>query len=56
LTSPACIFSFLFTAVRRGELKEAWSWTDESDEEVEKKKKGTEAKAAQPEKDSAQSD
>jgi hypothetical protein len=26
--SPACILSLLTTALIRGELKEAWSWTD----------------------------
>lgn len=31
--SPACILSFLITAVSRGEFKEAWSWADESPED-----------------------
>lgn len=26
--SPACILSFLITAGLRGELREAWSWSD----------------------------
>lgn len=26
--SPACILSFFFTAWRRGELIEAWRWSD----------------------------
>lgn len=33
--SPACIFSFLITAVRRGELKGALEWSD--DPELDKK-------------------
>ena len=28
--SPACILSFFITALRRGELQEAWNWTDEA--------------------------
>jgi len=27
--SPACILSFFVTALARGELKDAWSWSDE---------------------------
>ncbi|KAK7692618.1 hypothetical protein QCA50_004250 [Cerrena zonata] len=27
--SPACILSFLLTALTRGELKDAWAWSDE---------------------------
>lgn len=27
--SPGCILSFLLTAVARGELKDAWAWSDE---------------------------
>ncbi|CAL1707111.1 unnamed protein product [Somion occarium] len=27
--SPACILSFLLTAVARGELQDAWTWSDE---------------------------
>jgi len=30
--SPACILSFLITALIRGELKSAWSWTDEPEQ------------------------
>ncbi|OBZ68284.1 Minor histocompatibility antigen H13 [Grifola frondosa] len=30
--SPACILSFIATALIRGELKEAWSWSDEPEE------------------------
>jgi len=30
--SPACICSFLFTAVYRGELREAWEWSDDPEE------------------------
>ncbi|KAJ4483461.1 peptidase A22B, signal peptide peptidase [Lentinula aciculospora] len=30
--SPACILSFVTTALVRGELSEAWSWIDETDE------------------------
>ncbi len=26
--SPACILSFLITAVTRGEFKDAWDWSD----------------------------
>lgn len=28
--SPACMLSFLLTALFRGELSEAWKWTEES--------------------------
>lgn len=28
-SSPACILSFLLTAVFRGEFKEAWNWSDD---------------------------
>ncbi|KAI5123997.1 hypothetical protein M0805_006407 [Coniferiporia weirii] len=31
--SPACILSFLLTALARGEFKEAWEWTDEAEHE-----------------------
>lgn len=27
--SPACILSFFITALSRGELKEAWRWSDD---------------------------
>lgn len=30
--SPACILSFLFTGLRRGELKQVWQWKDEPEE------------------------
>jgi len=33
--SPACILSFFITAVLRGELKSAWSWSDEPEKSVE---------------------
>ncbi|KAH8119344.1 signal peptide peptidase-domain-containing protein [Phellopilus nigrolimitatus] len=29
--SPSCILSFLITALAKGELKEAWAWTDEAE-------------------------
>lgn len=29
--SPACILSFVVTAIIRGELREAWKWSDEPD-------------------------
>lgn len=29
LISPACILSFLITATVRGELKNAWAWSDD---------------------------
>jgi hypothetical protein len=31
--SPACILSFLFTGLRRGELKQVWQWKDEPAQE-----------------------
>ena len=31
--SPACILSFVITAVTRGELRDAWSWSDETPED-----------------------
>lgn len=34
--SPACILSFVITAVLRGEFKEAWSWSDETPEDKSK--------------------
>lgn len=33
-TSPACILSFLLTAVARGELADAWVWNDGAEEEA----------------------
>lgn len=30
--SPACIFSFLITALVRGELADAWKWSDVPEE------------------------
>ncbi|KAL1682742.1 signal peptide peptidase-domain-containing protein [Schizophyllum commune] len=30
--SPACVLSFVFTGLARGELKEAWAWSDEPEE------------------------
>jgi minor histocompatibility antigen H13 len=32
-TSPACILSFVVTALARGELREAWAWNDTPDEQ-----------------------
>jgi minor histocompatibility antigen H13 len=34
--SPACILSFLLTALARGELKAAWAWSDDPEKEKEK--------------------
>jgi len=34
--SPACILSFVVTAGIRGELKQAWSWSDDPGDKVEK--------------------
>ncbi|TCD67443.1 hypothetical protein EIP91_012360 [Steccherinum ochraceum] len=47
--SPACIFSFLATAVVRGELKSAWEWSD--DPESSSEKKDDDAAVAKPEVD-----
>lgn len=33
--SPACILSFLLTALVRGEFTEAWSWSDEPEKKPE---------------------
>ena len=30
--SPACILSFLLTAIHRGELKQVWQWKDEPEQ------------------------
>ena len=38
--SPACILSFVVTATVRGELAEAWSWSDLPPEEKEAEKEG----------------
>ncbi|KAI0374184.1 hypothetical protein BV20DRAFT_1049577 [Pilatotrama ljubarskyi] len=35
--SPACIVSFMLTALARGEFKEAWAWTDEVEDKGELK-------------------
>lgn len=32
--SPSCILSFFITAVAKGELTEAWKWSEEPKEEV----------------------
>lgn len=32
--SPACILSFVITAGLRGELREAWSWSDEPENKL----------------------
>ncbi|KAI0769775.1 signal peptide peptidase-domain-containing protein [Trametes elegans] len=32
--SPACILSFFLTALARGELKDAWAWTDEAEDKT----------------------
>ena len=32
--SPACILSFVLTALARGELAEAWAWTDAPEEDA----------------------
>ncbi|OCH95104.1 hypothetical protein OBBRIDRAFT_823052 [Obba rivulosa] len=34
--SPACILSFVITSIVRGELKEAWSWSDDPEETADK--------------------
>lgn len=33
--SPACILSFVITAGLRGELREAWNWSDEPENKLE---------------------
>ncbi|KAL1942090.1 hypothetical protein VTO73DRAFT_6620 [Trametes versicolor] len=35
--SPACILSFVLTALARGEFTEAWAWTDELEDKAEHK-------------------
>ncbi|KAJ3570962.1 hypothetical protein NP233_g4061 [Leucocoprinus birnbaumii] len=45
--SPACVLSFAFTALRRGELKEAWNWNDGQEEA----KKVNKAAGSAPEED-----
>lgn len=42
--SPACILSFLATGLVRGELKEAWSWSDDPEAEKEEKEQKEKAK------------
>ena len=33
-SSPACILSFFITSLSRGEFSEAWSWSDELEDNV----------------------
>lgn len=44
-SSPACILSFVITATVRGELAEAWRWTDMPHQEEQAKKFDLESKA-----------
>ena len=37
--SPACILSFVFTGLRRGELRDAWTWRDEEPKPKDEAKK-----------------
>jgi len=43
--SPSCMLAFLVTALIRGELKEAWGWSD--DPVVQKKKRASEGKTVE---------
>ena len=36
MNSPACIISFFLVALARGELKDAWSWSDDVEEKSDK--------------------
>ena len=46
--SPACILSFLLTALARGELNSAWAWSDEPEERAPEIEEKTEAQPLPP--------